>query len=60
MKKEYITPTAEKIRFNYRDQVVAASGGSQSAGGNGYSNETGCDVLNWIANEWWDGKLCFS
>lgn len=26
MKKIYETPTVEKIRFNYRDQVVAASG----------------------------------
>lgn len=27
MKKPYETPSAEKIAFNYRDQVVAASGG---------------------------------
>lgn len=26
MKKHYETPTVEKIRFNYRDQVVADSG----------------------------------
>ena len=26
MKKLYEKPTVEKIRFNYRDQVVAASG----------------------------------
>ena len=26
MKKLYETPTVEKIIFNYRDQVVAASG----------------------------------
>ena len=26
MKKSYETPTVEKIKFNYRDQVVAASG----------------------------------
>ena len=26
MKKLYETPTVEKIKFNYRDQVVAASG----------------------------------
>ena len=28
MKKFYETPSAEKIAFNYRDQIVAASGGS--------------------------------
>lgn len=26
MKKDYETPSVEKIEFNYRDQVVAASG----------------------------------
>lgn len=26
MKKDYMAPEAEKIEFNYRDQVVAASG----------------------------------
>lgn len=26
MKKTYVTPVAEKIKFEYRDQVVAASG----------------------------------
>lgn len=25
MKKTYVTPEAEKMMFNYRDQVVAAS-----------------------------------
>ena len=34
MKKNYETPEADKISFNYRDQVVAASGGE---GGNGDS-----------------------
>lgn len=28
MKKHYETPSAEKIRFDYREQVVAASGTS--------------------------------
>lgn len=28
MKKHYETPTVEKIQFNYREQVVAASGTS--------------------------------
>ena len=30
VKKTYETPEAEKIMFNYRDQVVAASQGCQS------------------------------
>lgn len=30
MKKRYETPSADKIRFDYREQVVAASGGSSS------------------------------
>lgn len=30
VKKTYETPKAEKIMFNYRDQVVAASQGCQS------------------------------
>ena len=29
MKKLYEAPTVEKIRFNYRDQVVAASGANE-------------------------------
>lgn len=33
MKKEYSTPIAEKIAFNYRDQVVAASAGNAQGGG---------------------------
>lgn len=33
MKKEYSTPIAEKIAFNYRDQVVAASGVNAGTGG---------------------------
>lgn len=28
MKKRYESPIAEKIRFDYREQVVATSGGS--------------------------------
>ena len=31
VKKTYETPEAEKIMFNYRDQVVAASQNCQSA-----------------------------
>lgn len=32
MKKEYETPKAEKITFNYREQVVAASGMDPASG----------------------------
>ena len=32
MKKSYETPSVEKIKFNYRDQVVAASGTLNSSG----------------------------
>lgn len=28
MKKSYVTPDVEKVAFQYRDQVVVASGGS--------------------------------
>lgn len=34
VKKTYETPEAEKIMFNYRDQVVAASQGCLSVWGN--------------------------
>jgi hypothetical protein len=37
-KKTYETPEAEKMMFNYRDQVVAASGCIVSGS---YSHETG-------------------
>ena len=32
VKKNYETPEAEKMLFNYRDQVVAASPGGQACG----------------------------
>lgn len=41
MKKIYETPSVEKIKFNYRDQVVAASGGT---------NET-----QTTGDQWWSG-----
>ncbi len=34
MKKKYEAPTAEAVKFEYKDQVVAASGGCQ----HGYKN----------------------
>lgn len=39
MKKEYSTPIVEKIAFNYRDQVVAASGFENGGGTTGDDNE---------------------
>jgi hypothetical protein len=35
MKRNYVAPTAEKVTFNYSEQVVAASGNTC---GNIYSN----------------------
>lgn len=34
-KKNYVKPEAEKISFNYRDQVVAASSDGSGDSGNG-------------------------
>lgn len=52
MKKTYETPCADKIAFNYRDQVVAASGDDISGGGGTGDNRTvfssGCDVQNMV------------
>lgn len=45
MKKTYETPTAEKIEFRYRDQVVASIGGTsctQNWFGFGDSSTSGC------------------
>ena len=41
MKKTYTSPTVEKIRFNYRDQVVAASGAPVATSDTGVGNNTG-------------------
>lgn len=52
MKKTYETPCADKIAFNYRDQVVAASGDDISGGGTGYptitilSGSPTCNIMN--------------
>lgn len=37
MKKAYEAPMVEKIAFNYRDQVVAASGAPSGLQGDGFS-----------------------
>lgn len=34
MKKQYAMPMVEIVKFNYSDQVVAASGGCQKIWGN--------------------------
>lgn len=51
MKKKYETPIVSKISFNYKEQVVAASGNIPSGGWD--DNRTyfsgGCDVQNLIA-----------
>ena len=52
MKKSYETPSVEKIKFNYRDQVVAASGGvvEPEAGGSVSSDKTtGEQIIGWAA-----------
>lgn len=36
MKKKYFKPEADKISFNYRDQVVAASSGGDNGNSNGW------------------------
>lgn len=53
MKKFYETPSAEKISFNYREQVVAASGGSTGdttpSGGPGRTLfSDGCNIQSLI------------
>ena len=37
MKKKYEAPTAEAVKFEYKDQVVAASGSCE----HGYKNQPG-------------------
>ena len=52
MKKEYSTPIVEKIAFNYRDQVVAASGTTPPAEQGGSSipvegyNSSACEIYD--------------
>lgn len=45
MKKSYVTPDVEKVAFQYRDQVVAASGSiicGQEWTGYGSADVNGC------------------
>ena len=50
MKKTYETPEAEKMEFNYRDQVVAASAGNQCIGVWNNEGHTSCTEGNpeWV------------
>lgn len=48
MKKTYETPCADKIAFNYRDQVVAASGETSGSGGQLTVFSDGCNIQNLI------------
>lgn len=55
MKKVYEAPTVEKIAFNYREQVVAASGGETDVPGNpsigGWTNTPGASGCKWYVAE---------
>ena len=50
MKKTYETPSVEKVAFQYRDQVVVASGTfcGQQWTGYGNSNTSGCRYVNTV------------
>lgn len=53
MKKTYVTPDVEKVAFQYRDQVVVASGGgscTQFYDGNQDSLNQGCQGTHWEGN----------
>ncbi len=53
MKREYNRPTVEKLVFNYRDQVVAASGIS-GHGMDGSSDGKDCwEIIgDWLEDLW--------
>lgn len=46
MKKAYVTPDVEKVCFQYRDQVVAASGTNTCTNTYGEANSSTCELLN--------------
>ncbi len=51
MKRNYVSPTAEKVTFNYSEQVVAASGACQQYHGLQSTTTTGCtDEQEWKDN----------
>ena len=52
MKKTYVTPEIEKVKFQYRDQVVVASGGACTQH---YVNDrdlsnTNCNPTHWTGD----------
>ena len=58
MKKIYEAPTVDKIAFNYRDQVVAASGvegGSNTSANTGSGNAANDFVDRLFQNAGWSG-----
>ena len=48
MKKEYVTPTVEKVEFQY-DTVVAESGNNCTNEWK-YTGTTGCQNEEWVKN----------
>ena len=64
MKKTYTKPTAEKLAFQYRNQVVAASGEPANGGGTGSeksNTNTLCKIYDGyleITRGGWDWVIC--
>lgn len=61
MKKIYEAPAADKIAFNYRDQVVAASGDNVTGGNGttGWNNNllSGCVPQDQIDDYFWSSSI---
>ena len=47
MKKDYLTPVAEVVKFEYKDQVVATSGCAVRHTGQKQTEELGCTCDDW-------------
>ena len=68
MKREYTKPEVEKISFCYRDQVVAASGGTGGSASDpivpsnpnvgDWTNNPGASGCSWHVAEEWNIGLC--
>ena len=66
MKKFYTKPTAEKLAFQYRDQVVAASSDSSGTGGSETpevgtmvgNQQIGSDGCSWYMFEAAGSRIC--
>lgn len=54
MKRNYVSPTAEKVTFNYSEQVVAASGACQQY--HGLRGDTTADPCS-NEQEWKDNAI---